>query len=328
MEEQDGLSRRTLGGSWSEKRIKEIEEKMREEILQNKAIPQQNRNISSSTFKDFEIQEKMRAQKLTEQQVECNIATLFPDTAKACYRQIAKLEREEAANLRGNPTQARGNPTQASPRQSGAGMSDVEMKKLVNDCFDAIEATTKVADEQFQCGPCGGCSWTDSSGMLNMITEESSAQLLGSVTQVRVRPAMDSGACDNVIDPDDLPDGCHIEPNVSGKHFRGANDNVIENFGDVETILESELGAIGCGWKAAAVSRPLHSVSKVAGPPGGIKNSKQDVLFNNDICVVVPPGIVAEILKRVTPVAQYAREGNLYVGDMVMSSFTRQGPQA
>ena len=103
---------------------------------------------------------------------------------------------------------------------------------------------------------------------------------------------------------------------------------MIENYGDVGTVLESDLGAVGCGWKAAAVSRPLHSVSKVAGPPGGIKNSKQDVLFNNDICVVVPPGIVAEILKRVTPVAQYAREGNLYVGDMVMSSFTRQGPKA
>ena len=110
--------------------------------------------------------------------------------------------------------------------------------------------------------------------------------------------------------------------------FRGANDSVIENFGDVETVLESDLGAIGCSWKAAGVSRPLHSVSKVAGPPGGPKNSKQDVLFNNDVCVVVPPGIVAEILKRVTPVAQYAREGNLYVGDMIMSSFRRQGPQA
>jgi len=161
-----------------------------------------------------------------------------------------------------------------------------------------------------------------------MITEESSDGMLGSVTQVRVRPAMDSGACDNVIDPDDLPDDCVIVPNTSGKHFRVANDSVIENFGDVEPILESDLGAIGCGWKAAAVSRPLHSVSKVAGPPGGIKNSKQDILFNNDVCVVVPPGIVAEILKRVTPVASYAREGNLYVGDMVLSSFTRHGAKA
>ena len=68
-------------------------------------------------------------------------------------------------------------------------------------------------------------------------------------------------------------------------------------------------------------------VSKTCGPPGGIKNAKQDVLFNNDVCVVVPPGIVAEILKRVKPIAQYDREGNLYVGEMTMSSFHRQEPQ-
>jgi len=50
------------------------------------------------------------------------------------------------------------------------------------------------------------------------------------------------------------------------------------------------------------------------------------VLFNNDVCVVVPPGIVAEILKRVKPIAKYDREGNMYVGEMTMSSFHRQEP--
>ena len=145
---------------------------------------------------------------------------------------------------------------------------------------------------------------------------------------MRVRPAADSGACDHVINPDDLPDDVHIEPNTTGKHFKGANDSIIENFGDVETILESDLGAISCGWKAANVSRPLHSISRVAGPPGGPKMSKQDVFFNNAFCVVVPPGIVAEILKRVTPVAAYAGEGNLYVGDMILSIFHRQGQES
>ncbi len=133
------------------------------------------------------------------------------------------------------------------------------------------------------------------------------AGVLGAVTQVRVRPAADSGACAHVINPDDLPGDIHIEPNTAGNHFKGATDSIIEHFGDVETILESEHGAVSCGWKAANVSRPLHSISRIAGPPGGIANSKQDVLFNNDVCVVVPPGIVAEILKRVTPLAAYAR---------------------
>jgi len=174
--------------------------------------------------------------------------------------------------------------------------------------------------------PCDNYSLTSVNMMV--IDDDGDAGVLGAVTQVRVRPAADSGACDHVINPDELPDDAVVSPNTSGKHFKGANDSVIENYGDVETILESDLGAISCGWKAANVSRPLRSLSKIAGPPGGIANSKQDILINNDVCVVVPPGIVAEILKRVTPVASYAREGNLYVGDMILSSFPRQGPKA
>ena len=210
-------------------------------------------------------------------------------------------------------------------------MSEETIKKLVGDCFDALEKSTGYDNSvEPTLGSCTVSSTFESLTSVNMMIEDDAGDsgLLGTVTQVRVRPAADSGACDHVINPDELPDDAVIVPNTTGKHFKGANDSVIENYGDVETILESDMGAISCGWKAANVSRPLHSISRIAGPPGGLKNSKQDVLFNNDICVVVPPGIVAEILKRVAPVAQYAREGNLYVGDMVLSSFTRHGPQA
>ena len=138
---------------------------------------------------------------------------------------------------------------------------------------------------------------------------------------------MDSGAVDHVIHPRELPDDAIIVPNTTGKHFKGANDSVIEKYGSCDTILEGSEGTVGCGWQLADVSRSLQSVSKVCGPAGGLKNAKQDVLFNNDLCVVVPPGIVAEILKRVTSVAKYEREDNLYVGDMTMSSFRRQEPQ-
>ena len=34
------------------------------------------------------------------------------------------------------------------------------------------------------------------------------------------------------------------------------------------------------------------------------------------------------ILKKVKPLAKYNREGNLYVGDMLMSAFGRQGQAA
>ena len=74
------------------------------------------------------------------------------------------------------------------------------------------------------------------------------------------------------------------------------------------------------------MSRPLNSVSKIAGPKDG--PGKQDVLFNNRICVVVPPGIVDKILETVKPIMEYEREGNLYTAEVSMSAFGRQGQDA
>ena len=71
------------------------------------------------------------------------------------------------------------------------------------------------------------------------------------------------------------------------------------------------------------MARPLHSISTITGPEFG--PAKQDVLFTNRKCVVVPPGIVEEILKRIRPVSEYTRTGNLYLGEFKMSGFTRQG---
>lgn len=158
-----------------------------------------------------------------------------------------------------------------------------------------------------------------------LLEEDADVDICSAVQKVRIRPAMDSGAVANVINPKELPDDAIIRPNTTGKHFRGANDSVIEYYGDVDTILESDDGAVGCGYKAAEVIRPLHAVSQVCGPAGGPEKAKQDVMFNNDVCVVMPPGLVRELLKKFKPIAQYGREGNLYVGDMIMSSFPRQG---
>ena len=53
------------------------------------------------------------------------------------------------------------------------------------------------------------------------------------------------------------------------------------------------------------------------------ESGHQDVVFNNKTCVVVPPGVVAAIMEHVTPVAEYLREGNLYLAEVELSSFTR-----
>ena len=161
---------------------------------------------------------------------------------------------------------------------------------------------------------------------LHLIVEEDEDILAtANATEVRIRPAMDSGAVANVIHPADLPAGVVPSGNPQGKHFVGANNSEIKRYGHCNTVLKGEalLKDVTCGWQVAEVTRPLNSVSQVCGPPEG--RGEQDVLFNNRKCVVVPPGIVDEILKKVTPVAQYDREGGLYLADLVVSGFARQG---
>ncbi len=158
---------------------------------------------------------------------------------------------------------------------------------------------------------------------INVIYDEEDDLIATAVEKVKVRPAMDSGAVANVLNPKDLPSDAEPVPNTSGKHFVGAKGDTIEKYGTCDTICETDHGMVGCHWQLADVTRPLHSVSQVTGPKDG--PGKQDVLFNNRRCVVVPPGVVDEILKKIKPVMEYPREGNLYVADATLSAFRRQG---
>ena len=117
--------------------------------------------------------------------------------------------------------------------------------------------------------------------------------------------------------------------NTTGRHFIGANDAHIEKYGSSKTVLTSTDTSVGCHWQMADVNRALHSVARVTGPRDG--PGKQDVLFDNEVCVVVPPGTVKEILKRIKPLMRYERKGNLYMVEVSMTSlpsFQRQGQGA
>ena len=138
-----------------------------------------------------------------------------------------------------------------------------------------------------------------------------------------MKVAIDSGAVRHTINPKDLPSGSDITPNTNGKHFVGADGGFIERYGSCKTIMEGECGRAGCEWQAADVTKALHSVSTTCGSPDG--PGKYDVLFNNREGVIVPPGVVERILATVKPLARYKREGGLYVADMSLSGFTRQG---
>ena len=162
--------------------------------------------------------------------------------------------------------------------------------------------------------------------LVGVITE-SPEELIAAVSDVvTVQVAMDSAAVDNVIGPDELPQDAQIVPNNAGKHSPGANNAHIEKYGQTSTILESAGNKFSCEWAVSDVNQALHSVAKVAGPPK--VPGKQDVLFDNDQCVVMPPGIVKALLKKIKPVMRYEREGNLYLAQLRMSGFIRQGAHA
>ncbi len=160
---------------------------------------------------------------------------------------------------------------------------------------------------------------------VHFIDEEEEEILAATAQVVKVKVAADSGSVANVIRPADLPPDAVVVENTSGRDFVGAGGGRIRKYGSCNTMLRGKHGPIGCGWQVADVTRALHSVAVVCGP---IEAPEQDFLFCAGRGVIVPPGIVEQILKTVQPLAEYTREGNLYVAEMEMTSFTRQVEEA
>ena len=161
-----------------------------------------------------------------------------------------------------------------------------------------------------------------------MIIEEETDEINVVRETTTVRVAMDSGAVKSVIHPKALPSGVVVAPNATGKHFSGAGGEVIEKYGECLTNMTTKAGTdIGNNWSVADVARPLHAVSQVTGPADH-PTGRHDVLFNNRRCVVVEPGVVERLLQTITPIAEYTREGNLYLADMILSPFGRQDLKA
>ena len=193
------------------------------------------------------------------------------------------------------------------------------IKEVTEQELDALINERILQSEALQCGD-------NRDGELGFFVDEPEDLIAATAEEVEIEVAIDSGAVANAVHPDELPCDARPEANTTGRHFVGANKSRIENFGTCKTVLEGEHGEVGCNWCLADVSRPLHSVSQVAGPFEG--PGLQDVVFNNRIAAVLPPGIVEKILKEVKPVATYPRKGNLYVSKMKMRSFGRQGSRA
>ena len=101
-----------------------------------------------------------------------------------------------------------------------------------------------------------------------LLLEEDQGEIVAATTEiVPVQVAMDSGAVDNVVNPDDLPSSVTPSGNPSGRHFVGAHGSEIKKYGCGNTLCKGGQGDYGCKWQVADVTRPRRSVSKVTGSP-------------------------------------------------------------
>ena len=52
----------------------------------------------------------------------------------------------------------------------------------------------------------------------------------------------------------------------------------------------------------------------------------QDVVFTHKTSYVLPPGAVADIIKGYKPIAEFPRDGDLYLAELELSSVVGQDP--
>ena len=149
------------------------------------------------------------------------------------------------------------------------------------------------------------CAAAESLNLLEGLEPETEALIAAALEAKKIKVAIDSAAVANVIHPEDLPENVEYEPHDSDNHFVGANDSRIERYGKCKTLLSGKRGEVGCDWDMANVTRPLHSVAKVTGPKVG--PAERDVLFDNEMCYVVQPGVVKAVMRHIGAVAEYER---------------------
>jgi hypothetical protein len=85
---------------------------------------------------------------------------------------------------------------------------------------------------------------------------------------VQMSMAVDSGACDNVIHPDELPDYKdsiqETQASRDGDDYVSASGDPIANYGEVRIpMVTREATARGMTFQAAAVAKPLASVKRM-----------------------------------------------------------------
>jgi len=126
--------------------------------------------------------------------------------------------------------------------------------------------------------------------------------------EVEIEVALDSGACDHVINKCDIP-GYTVVPSAGsmrGLHFVAANGDVIDNLGQATVNLaphDSKV-QVQSTFQVAAVSRPLYSATKMA----------------DQGCTIAMDKHSAVVSKGGKPVAKFLRKRGLYLCKMTLKA--------
>ena len=124
--------------------------------------------------------------------------------------------------------------------------------------------------------------------------EEEEARIMElAVAEMELEVVLDFGSVAHVANPSHRPANAAFH---------------IENYWTCRTRLQDQKTHVvaDCGWSVAVVVRPLHAVCKLTGT---LQELKHDVLFTAGRAVVVPHGMVENVLKTGKLLMQYNRKG-------------------
>jgi hypothetical protein len=142
-------------------------------------------------------------------------------------------------------------------RQKTAAEQEIEKSKKIKKELEGAEQFLKV--EHDMCA----CVTYDEVG-----EEDGEARIMKlAMAELELEVALDSGTVAHVANPSHLPANAVVIPNETGRHFQGANESHIENYGTCRTRLQDQKTHVvaDCGWSVAEVARPLHAVCNHTG---------------------------------------------------------------
>ena len=144
-----------------------------------------------------------------------------------------------------------------------------------------------------------------------MIIDHDANQLLATTEQKRIKIAADTGAFAHCAAPGDLPDSVIVEQERL-RNFVGAGGESLRHYGQARVKMQQKNGGhVTNTFQVLDVIRPLHSVSMIT-------DNGFDMLYKRGCAYVVPEGAFDKILAVTKKVAEYPREGGLWVTEMVV----------